>query len=242
VAIIDELLKQQQQLQNQPQAPVADAPPQQTSSWVQDLISKRYDPQTERLKRNPMGFDFQREPYDPSSYYKQLGQYRDISRTQTTIAQQVAANHQAKAQQAALEAAQAAANAATSGIQANFGTSVGNVVGKVAGRVGSIISSGMKELGKPYIYGNEGPNSFDCSGLMQYIFKENGIKLPRTAAQQQRAAKRVSNPRPGDLVFYGYPAHHVALYLGNGKMLAAPHSGANVRVQPVYGNPTYGRI
>jgi cell wall-associated NlpC family hydrolase len=241
VAIIDEILRQQQQVQNQPQVPVAD-PQAQQSSWIQDLIGKRYENQTERLKRSPMGFDFQREPYDPSSYYKQLGQYRDVSRTQTTIAQQIAANHQAKAQQAALEAAQAAANAATSGVQANFGSSVGEVVGKVAGRVGSIISSGMKELGKPYVYGNEGPGSFDCSGLMQYIFKENGVRLPRTAAQQQRVAKRVSNPKPGDLVFYGYPAHHVALYLGHGKMLAAPHTGANVRVQPVYGNPTYGRI
>jgi hypothetical protein len=106
----------------------------------------------------------------------------------------------------------------------------------------SIIAYGLTEIGKPYHYGDEGPNSFDCSGLMQFIFGKAGIKLPRTAAQQQQIATPVSNPVPGDLVFYGAPATHVALYLGGGRMLAAPHTGANVRVQSVYGTPQYGRI
>lgn len=106
----------------------------------------------------------------------------------------------------------------------------------------SIIAYGMQELGKPYVFGDEGPNAFDCSGLMQWIFGKAGITLPRTAAQQQRVAKIVTNPVPGDLVFYGAPATHVALYLGNGRMLAAPNSRAKVRVQDVYGSPTYGRI
>ena len=105
-----------------------------------------------------------------------------------------------------------------------------------------IIAYGMQEIGKPYHFGDEGPNAFDCSGLMQWIFGKAGITLPRTAAQQQKIATPVSNPQPGDLVFYGAPATHVALYLGNGRMLAAPHTGANVRVQDVYGSPTYGRV
>lgn len=105
-----------------------------------------------------------------------------------------------------------------------------------------VIAYGLQEIGKPYHYGDEGPNAFDCSGLMQWIFGKAGIKLPRTAAQQQQAATPISNPQPGDLVFYGAPATHVALYLGNGRMLAAPHTGANVRVQDVYGSPTYGRV
>lgn len=109
-------------------------------------------------------------------------------------------------------------------------------------RADQIIAYGLQEIGKPYHYGDEGPNAFDCSGLMQWIFGKAGIKLPRTAAQQQQVASPVSNPQPGDLVFYGAPATHVALYLGNGRMLAAPHTGANVRVQDVYGSPTYGRI
>lgn len=106
----------------------------------------------------------------------------------------------------------------------------------------SVITYGLAEIGKPYHYGDEGPAAFDCSGLMQWIFGKAGITLPRTAAQQQSVATPVSNPVPGDLVFYGAPATHVALYLGAGRMLAAPHTGANVQVQSVYGSPTYGRV
>lgn len=106
----------------------------------------------------------------------------------------------------------------------------------------SIIAYGLGEIGKPYHYGDEGPAAFDCSGLMQFIFGKAGISLPRTAAQQQQVATPVTSPVPGDLVFYGAPATHVALYLGGGRMLAAPHTGANVRIQSVYGSPMYGRI
>ena len=110
--------------------------------------------------------------------------------------------------------------------------------------VDTIIQQAMAQEGKPYVYGDEGPNSFDCSGLITYVYGLAGISLPHNAAQQQRSPKvsRVSSTLPGDLVFYGNPASHVALYVGNGKMIAAPHSGATVELQNVYGNPTYGRV
>lgn len=108
--------------------------------------------------------------------------------------------------------------------------------------VDDLISAARHELGDPYVYGAEGPSTFDCSGLMQYVFGQVGIKLPRTAAEQQDAAAKVSAPVPGDLVFWGDPATHVALYIGSGKMIAAPHSGAVVQIQDVYGSPTYGRV
>ncbi|RGC65003.1 putative endopeptidase precursor [Micromonospora sp. MW-13] len=104
-----------------------------------------------------------------------------------------------------------------------------------------VIAYGMAEIGKPYVWGNEGPNSFDCSGLMQWIFGKVGIDLPRTAREQQRWAKPVTDPRPGDLVFWGNPATHVGLYLGGGRFLAAPSAGRNVQVSKLYGRPTYGR-
>lgn len=106
----------------------------------------------------------------------------------------------------------------------------------------TLIQYGMTQVGDPYVYGAEGPNAFDCSGLMLYIFEHFGLKLPRTAAQQQRYVSKVSAPRPGDLVFWGAPAHHVALYVGGGKVLSAPHTGAKVRVQDIWGSPTYGRV
>lgn len=107
---------------------------------------------------------------------------------------------------------------------------------------GDIITYAQHELGKPYAYGDEGPNTFDCSGLMQWIFGEAGVKLPRTAAQQQKIAAPVKTPVPGDLVFYGAPAHHVALYVGNGMQIAAPHTGTVVQMQKVSTGATYGRV
>lgn len=110
-------------------------------------------------------------------------------------------------------------------------------------RADQVITYGMAEVGRPYVFGAEGPNAFDCSGLMEYIFAKVGVKLPRTAAAQQDYAQPVSGtPRPGDLVFYGDPAHHVGLYVGGGRMLAAPHSGARVQVQNVYSGAEYRRV
>jgi hypothetical protein len=98
------------------------------------------------------------------------------------------------------------------------------------------------QLGKPYVFGDEGPETFDCSGLVQYALGLVGISAPRTSQEQQRWAIPVTTPRPGDLVFYGSPAYHVGVYIGNGRMINAPEPGTTVRVDPV-GQPTgYGRV
>lgn len=111
-------------------------------------------------------------------------------------------------------------------------------------KVDQVIAAARAELGSPYVWGDEGPNTFDCSGLMQYVYARVGIKLPRTAAQQQAWAAPVKGtPQPGDLVFWGRPATHVGLYIGGGKMIAASSSADRVRVQDVYGTPAgYGRV
>lgn len=109
-------------------------------------------------------------------------------------------------------------------------------------KVDDLLGRAMAELGKPYVYGDEGPNTFDCSGLMQFVYGQVGIALPRTAEQQRKFATPVSSPLPGDLVFYGNPAHHVALFVGQGKQIAATHTGDVVRLQPVGAGATYGRV
>jgi len=110
-------------------------------------------------------------------------------------------------------------------------------------KVDDVIAQATTELGRPYVYGAEGPNSFDCSGLMQWVFGKIGISLPRTAAQQMKATQIVNTPQPGDLVFWGNPAYHVALYIGGGKIIDAPHTGAVVKIQNVWGKPSkYGRV
>lgn len=109
-------------------------------------------------------------------------------------------------------------------------------------KVDEVIALATSEIGKPYVYGDEGPNSFDCSGLIQYVFGLVGVRTPRTAAQQQRWATPVANPLPGDLVYWGDPATHTALYIGAGKIISAPGRGKKVHISSLYGNPTFGRV
>ncbi len=86
-----------------------------------------------------------------------------------------------------------------------------------------IISLGERYLGTPYKYGATTgyTSSFDCSSFTQYVYRQNGIGLPRSSSQQSRVGQYVSrsNLSPGDLVFFYSPVHHVAIYIGNGKIL-----------------------
>lgn len=95
-----------------------------------------------------------------------------------------------------------------------------------------IVSEASKEMGVPYVWGGSTPEGFDCSGLTCYVFAKNGIQLPRTAAEQQSFAKPISlsDLQPGDLVFWGSPAYHVGIYIGNGQYIHAPQPGQNVSI------------
>ncbi|WP_299445724.1 C40 family peptidase [uncultured Phycicoccus sp.] len=99
-------------------------------------------------------------------------------------------------------------------------------------------------LGIPYVYGGTSPSSgFDCSGFTSYVFAQAGTSLPRTAAQQQAAATPVSNPQPGDLVFFGSPAWHVGIYTGNGMMVHSGKPGEVTEESPLFsGVSGYGRF
>ena len=93
-------------------------------------------------------------------------------------------------------------------------------------------------LGIAYVYGGDDPSGFDCSGFTQYVFRKAGISLPRTASAQQREGTRVSNPQPGDLVFYGSPAWHVGIYTGGDMMIDSPRTGKSTSERNMFGTPT----
>jgi cell wall-associated NlpC family hydrolase len=109
------------------------------------------------------------------------------------------------------------------------------------GVAGTAINFALGEVGKPYVWGATGPATYDCSGLIMRAFQTAGINLPRVSREQFYSGGHVpvAQAQPGDLLFYATdrndPAtiHHVVLYMGDGKMVEAPYSGEQVRVQPV---------
>lgn len=88
----------------------------------------------------------------------------------------------------------------------------------------NIVSLALQQEGKRYLWAEAGPDKFDCSGLVKYVFEKSGVKnVPRTSGQQFLASKRISSNaiRPGDLVFFGNPVHHVGICIGDGKFINA---------------------
>jgi cell wall-associated NlpC family hydrolase len=99
----------------------------------------------------------------------------------------------------------------------------------------------MSQLGTPYLWGGDSPAGFDCSGLVQWAYARAGVALPRVAQAQYDAGPAVpaeTSLLPGDLVFFGdgpRSVTHVGLYLGDGRFVDAPHTGAVVRVDVLAG-------
>lgn len=101
----------------------------------------------------------------------------------------------------------------------------------------AIVAYASNFLGTPYQWGGNGPGTFDCSGFVKYVYAHFGVSLPRVASDQQQVGTSVSRSQlqPGDLVFFGYPAHHVGIYVGNGCYINAPHTGDVVKVSSLDG-------
>ncbi|MCX4968848.1 NlpC/P60 family protein [Streptomyces sp. NBC_00654] len=97
------------------------------------------------------------------------------------------------------------------------------------------VAAATRALGRPYVWGAEGPSGFDCSGLMRWAYAQAGVGLPRTSQAQRYAGRMVplSQARPGDLVAYRADASHIGMYVGNGQVIHAPYPGARVRFDPV---------
>jgi peptidoglycan DL-endopeptidase CwlO len=109
-----------------------------------------------------------------------------------------------------------------------------------------IVADSIQYLGVPYKWGGTDPQTgLDCSGLVQKVFADKGVALPRTSAEQATVGTEVpggvANAQPGDLVFFGSPVHHVGIYAGNNMMVEAPHTGTQVQVHSIDGSPTHVR-
>jgi cell wall-associated NlpC family hydrolase len=102
-------------------------------------------------------------------------------------------------------------------------------------RAAAALAAARSAVGRPYVWGANGPGGFDCSGLMQWSYAQAGLGLPRTSQAQRYAGRQVplSQAQPGDLVTYRSDASHVGMYVGNGQVIHAPYPGAPVRYDPV---------
>jgi cell wall-associated NlpC family hydrolase len=152
-----------------------------------------------------------------------------------------AARLAAQREAAALAARAAAARAAAAALTTQS-TSPPVVTGSGGARVA--VQWAYRELGKPYQWGAAGPNSFDCSGLTQYVWGKAGVYLDHYTGSQWNEGQHVdrSQLQPGDLVFFGSDLHHVGLYVGNSKMIEAPYTGANVRVSYAFRSDYAGAV
>ncbi|MEU9923726.1 C40 family peptidase [Streptomyces griseoluteus] len=114
----------------------------------------------------------------------------------------------------------------------------------VSAKGGQAVRYALDQLGKPYRWGAEGPASFDCSGLTSRAWARAGTPIPRTSQEQWARLPHVplNSLRPGDLVIYFPEATHVALYLGDGKVVQAPRTGENVKISPLAANPVLGAV
>jgi cell wall-associated NlpC family hydrolase len=170
---------------------------------------------------------------------KVASQKSTIDRLNREIA--AAARRQARAQrlararaQAAAQAAQAAAAQAPAPAPAPAPSPSTGPVPPPTSRAQVAVRAALSQVGKPYQWGGAGPNSYDCSGLTMWAWAHAGVSLPHSAAMQYAVITHVSSSalQPGDLLFFGSPIHHVAMYVGGGQMVEAPYTGAYVRVVP----------
>jgi cell wall-associated NlpC family hydrolase len=179
----------------------------------------------------------------------QLNQQEESLYHQKNAELQNAIVQQQKAEEAAAQAAaarkardaQAAARAATvqhsnssggGGGSSSSAAIVGPAPAPSAGAA-TAVSVAMQQMGKPYVFAASGPSSFDCSGLTMYAWRAAGVSLPHSADGQYRMLPSVpvGDAQPGDLAFFGTTSyvHHVGMVIGNGLMVEAPFTGADVR-------------
>jgi cell wall-associated NlpC family hydrolase len=119
-----------------------------------------------------------------------------------------------------------------------------------AGGAATAVAWAYREIGKPYVWAAAGPNSFDCSGLTQYVWGKAGVYLAHYTGSQWNEGTHIARAdvQPGDLVFFATNTsdpstiHHVGIYVGGGMMIDAPYTGVDVRKEPAFRSDYIGAV
>ena len=133
---------------------------------------------------------------------------------------------------AASAASSASADSAPAASAASNDVSTQSVGSSASASTSGVTGTAMSYQGAGYVWGGTTPSGWDCSGFVQYVYAQNGIDLPRTAAAQGAAGTPTSNPQPGDLVIQN-GGSHVGIYLGNGQMISALNPSQGTQVHAV---------
>jgi cell wall-associated NlpC family hydrolase len=167
---------------------------------------------------------------------QRLAEERAAAAAAAAAAAQAAAQAQAAA--AAAAAARQAQDAQTSSPATSSLSSTATIPG-VSAAAAVAVQAAESRVGDPYVWGAAGPGEFDCSGLVMWAYAQAGVYLPHYSGSQYDDTVQIpmSDLEPGDLVFPADPGEHVAMYIGNGEIVQAPYTGADVQIIPL--NPAF---
>jgi peptidoglycan DL-endopeptidase CwlO len=171
---------------------------------------------------------------------QQARQQTELAAKKKVIEAEIKRLEQMQAQAERAAAAQQSSSGSSGGSgSGDSGSTTVQVAGcpsvSASGAAAIAVKTACAQIGEPYVWGAEGPDAFDCSGLTKYSWGKAGVTLTHHTADQWDETRYVSSSeaRAGDLVFFYSDLHHVGLYLGNGKMVHAPRAGKPVQVTSV---------
>jgi cell wall-associated NlpC family hydrolase len=167
---------------------------------------------------------------------QQLSQRRIALRDQVTML--AGLEKSLRTQEQKVDARSANANAALDRLEAKAAAE------RMARLGGPVLAYAKSQVGKAYVYGAAGPDSFDCSGLTMMAWKQSGVNLPHSSSAQYSAGRHVSESelQPGDLVFYYSPISHVGIYIGDGQIVNALNPGSGVQISGLHDMPYVGAV
>jgi cell wall-associated NlpC family hydrolase len=227
----------------------------QLESVSAQLSEQRREQEQLQAKLDSQRRDIQHQLADQEAFMSRLSadvkravaeeQQRQEELRRQELARKLAAERAAAAEAARVAAARQRASAAASsggsgpgdsGSASSGGDSSPGPSGGSSSAGGQAVAYARAQLGKPYIWGAEGPGGYDCSGLTMMAWRSAGVSIPRVSGAQYGIGRHINSMsalEPGDLVFFGSPIHHVGMYVGNGTMIEAPYTGASVRYHSI---------